>query len=71
MTDRKSFSDTLEAIQAEKIPGRYQRLGDLTIDTRASWSDYISQVVAERAEKAMQKRTEEIAQYQKDHPDFH
>ena len=45
MANKPSLLDTLKAIQAEKIPGRYQRLGNYVVDTFSSWSEYVEKVM--------------------------
>lgn len=70
MAKKLSLIDALEAIQAEKIPGRFQRLGDYIIDTRASWSEYVDSVIEKRVEEKAKILIERIAKYHEKHPDF-
>jgi hypothetical protein len=70
MARQSSILDILESIQAEKIPGRYQRLGNRIVDTFSSWSEYVDSVIAKRVEEKSKKLIEDIAKYHEEHPDF-
>lgn len=70
MTEQSSL-EILEAIQAEKIPWRYQRLGDYYVDTLASWSEYVHKLIVQLAEQKSKKAIEIIAKYNEEHPDFY
>lgn len=69
MTEQSSL-EILEAIQAEKIPWRYQRLGNHYVDTLASWSECFNKLVVQLAEQKSKKAIEEIEKYHEKHPDF-
>lgn len=66
MAKKPSLLQMLSSIQVE----RNWAVGNYNIRGTKTWSDYLDQVVAERVEKAMKKRTEEIAKYHEEHPDF-
>lgn len=51
----QSSLEILEAIQAEKIPGRYQRLGDHYVDAFASLSECFHKLIVELAEQKAKK----------------
>jgi len=71
MTEKRSSLEILAAIQAEKIPGRYQRLGDHYVDTLASLSEYFHKLIVQLAEKKSKINIERIAKYHDEHPDFY
>jgi hypothetical protein len=71
MVEKRSSLEILAAIQAEKIPGRYQRLGNYIIDTFESWSEYVDKLVVQLAELKSKKNIEMIAKYHEEHPDFY
>jgi len=71
MTERRSSLEILAAIQAEKIPGRYQRLGNHIVDTFASLSEYFDKLVFQLAELKSKKNIEMMSKYHEEHPDFY